>query len=100
MCISDTRCLLTKFRAAGCTLLPKRILRCLSGCGKQTFLYEFRGSKACLHIQAGKELSVMEGIEEREPNFAAFVGIDWADRKHAWALQVQGALPEHGYLDH
>lgn len=23
-----------------------------------------------------------------EPQFAAFVGIDWADRKHAWALQT------------
>ena len=42
----------------------------------------------------------MECTEEREPDFAAFVGIDWADRKHAWALQVEGAPPEHGYLDH
>jgi hypothetical protein len=42
----------------------------------------------------------MECTEEREPDFAAFVGIDWADRKHAWALQVHGAPPEHGYLDH
>ena len=23
-----------------------------------------------------------------EPDFAAFVAIDWADRKHTWALQT------------
>ena len=23
--------------------------------------------------------------------FAAFIGIDWADQKHAWALQVKGS---------
>jgi transposase len=43
----------------------------------------------------------MECTERREPNFAAFVGIDWADRKHAWALQTQdGTDREHGFLDH
>jgi transposase len=31
--------------------------------------------------------------------FAAFVGIDWADREHAWALQVPGSdHREHGKL--
>jgi transposase len=38
-------------------------------------------------------------VEPRE--FAAFIGIDWADERHAWALQppnTNGA--EHGDLDH
>jgi len=39
--------------------------------------------------------------QKQEIEFAAFVGIDWADQKHAWALQI----PEHrdverGDLDH
>jgi transposase len=39
--------------------------------------------------------------ERSEPDFAAFIGIDWADQRHAWALQTttQKAI-EHGDLDH
>ena len=39
--------------------------------------------------------------ERCEPDFAAFIGIDWADQSHAWALQttIKGAI-EHGDLDH
>ena len=39
--------------------------------------------------------------ERCEPDFAAFIGIDWADQRHAWALQttIKGAI-EHGDLDH
>jgi hypothetical protein len=38
--------------------------------------------------------------ERSEPDFAAFIGIDWADQKHAWALQTttQKAV-EPGDLD-
>ena len=25
---------------------------------------------------------------EKEPEFAAFVAIDWADREHAWSMEV------------
>ena len=28
---------------------------------------------------------------EQEPQFAAFVGIDWADQKHVWCLQAAGS---------
>ena len=39
--------------------------------------------------------------EHKQAEFAAFIGIDWADRKHAWALQVEnGKSVEHGGLDH
>lgn len=36
-----------------------------------------------------------------EPEFAAFVAIDWADREHVWVLQVAGASQrESGKLEH
>jgi transposase len=39
--------------------------------------------------------------EPTEPDFAAFIGIDWADQRHAWALRTtaQGTM-ERGDLDH
>src|SRR6185295_755177 len=33
----------------------------------------------------------MQPHQQVEPEFAAFVGIDWADREHAWALEVSGS---------
>ena len=37
----------------------------------------------------------------QEPEFVAFVGIDWADQKHAWALQSAGnSRIEQGCIDH
>jgi transposase len=39
--------------------------------------------------------------QAQEPQFAAFVGIDWADQKHAWCLQVAGSMQrESGELQH
>ena len=36
-----------------------------------------------------------------EPKFAALVGIDWGDKKHAWALQVEGSSQiERGEMLH
>ena len=36
-----------------------------------------------------------------EPEFAAFVAIDWADQKHAWALEVNTSSDrESGNIDH
>ncbi len=31
-------------------------------------------------------------VYSSQSEFAAFVGIDWADRKHVWALQVSDSL--------
>ncbi len=40
-------------------------------------------------------------VYSSQSEFAAFVGIDWADRKHVWALQVSDSLLfEQGELDH
>jgi hypothetical protein len=37
----------------------------------------------------------------RQPQFAAFVGIDWADQKHVWGLQAVGSEKrESGELEH
>src|ERR1700736_2529932 len=42
-----------------------------------------------------------KGKIDPEPEFAAFVGIDWADRKHVWCLQAAGsAKRETGELEH
>jgi Transposase len=42
-----------------------------------------------------------EGKVSQEPQFAALVGIDWADRKHVWCLQEAGsAKRETGELEH
>ena len=42
-----------------------------------------------------------EGRVSQEPQFAALVGIDWADRKHVWCLQEAGsAKRETGELEH
>lgn len=36
-----------------------------------------------------------------EPEFAAFIAIDWADREHAWAMEVAGSgLRERGKVEH
>jgi transposase len=36
-----------------------------------------------------------------EPEFAAFIGIDWADQKHIWCLQTAGSEHrERGELEH
>jgi transposase len=37
----------------------------------------------------------------QEPQFAAFVGLDWADQKHAWCLQAAGTTQrESGEVEH
>jgi len=44
----------------------------------------------------------MSEIEaKQEPQFAAFVGIDWGDEKHVWCLQAAGSQKrESGELEH
>lgn len=45
-------------------------------------------------------MSEIEGMGQ-EPQFAAFVGLDWADQKHAWCLQAAGATQrENGEVEH
>jgi transposase len=39
-------------------------------------------------------------MQEQASQFAAFIGIDWADRKHDVCLQVPGAKPEASVLEH
>src|SRR3954449_5392854 len=57
----------------------------LSNRSKPTFLYAFRGSKGCL--QEGTDRRRMRDGNETEIEFAAYIGIDWAEQKHACALQ-------------
>jgi len=45
-------------------------------------------------------MSEVESIPQ-EPQFAAFVGIDWADQKHVWCLQAKDSKKrESGELEH
>src|SRR6201993_3864419 len=45
-------------------------------------------------------MSEVESIQSG-PEFAAFIGIDWADQKHTWALQTAGSKQrESGELEH
>lgn len=44
---------------------------------------------------------MLEESVKQEPQFAAFVGIDWADQKHVWCLQaVDSEKRESGELEH
>src|SRR5215469_12280623 len=44
--------------------------------------------------------SEVEALKQ-EPQFVAFVGIDWADEKHVWCLQAAGSQKrESGELEH
>jgi len=45
-------------------------------------------------------MSEVQAVKQ-EPQFAAFVGIDWADQKHVWCLQaVDSEERESGELEH
>jgi len=37
-----------------------------------------------------QESKTTEQTGEQEPNFAAFVGIDWGDKEHAWSMEIPG----------
>ena len=42
-----------------------------------------------------------KNVDREEVEFVAFVGIDWADQRHSWALQVNGTWDiEQGILQH
>jgi hypothetical protein len=38
-----------------------------------------------------QESKTTEQTGEQEPNFAAFVGIDWGDKEHAWSMEIPGS---------
>ena len=43
----------------------------------------------------------MSTNDQDQTEFAAFVGIDWADREHVWALCEPGSSTiESGQMDH
>ena len=45
-------------------------------------------------------MSKVEFVKQ-EPQFAAFIGIDWADKKHVWCLRAMGSEKrESGELEH
>ena len=45
-------------------------------------------------------MAEVESVKQ-EPQFAAFIGIDWADQKHVWCMQAVGSEKrESGELEH
>ena len=90
----DTRCPRIEFRAAGCTLSPKRILRCCLEGLRRLYYKAFAETRhAGPHLNSDKRIM--------EPEFAAFVAIDWADQKHAWTLELNlSSDRESGNIDH
>jgi transposase len=57
---------------------------------------------SCMHVHLSN-LSLMEEIMNCQsiPSFTAFVGLDWADRKHDFCLQAAGSdQREFGTMDH
>ncbi len=65
---------------------------------KRAHYKDFAGASQPLRGWMGKEdeETIMPGKETAEPEFVAFVGIDWADQKHVWSLQ----RAEAGELEH
>lgn len=52
-------------------------------------------------ISLSSEVLQLELGDRAEPEFAAFIGVDWGDRKHAWALQAEGSTQvESGEIVH
>jgi transposase len=46
-------------------------------------------------------MAELKNVQQEEPQFGAFVGIDWADRKHVWCLQAAGSTQrESGEVEH
>lgn len=51
------------------------------------------------HIRRRHTFTMSE--EKQEPQFAAFLAIDWADQKHVWSLQsADSSTREHGVVEH
>ena len=82
--------------------VPERILRCRLVSTNGLFYIDFAEQSCLLPIYAkGAFEKMVDTNQKQETEFAAFVGIDWADEKHAWALQIPGRLEvERGDLDH
>ena len=47
-----------------------------------------------------EQLKMKESSQEEATNFAAFIGIDWADQRHAWVMQTPPGTLLQGELDH
>ena len=85
-------------------MLPKRTLRCRVVVTNAVYK-DFAGAKPTwcdLEGKGGWKNTTMSGIgPQPEPEFAAFIGIDWADQKHIRCLQTAGSgKRETGELEH
>jgi transposase len=92
-------------RLVGCfeqreALVPETNAQMTSG--SRLYYRPFGGTKpACQKIHTGGcFMSDVPGSVAAEPEWAAFVAIDWADKKHCWKLLAAGSeMPESGTLE-
>src|SRR5215469_321582 len=102
----NTRCLCQESRAAGCRFAPERMLRRRLELARLNYKDFAEQSEASATMFDGRRMSKqsmaeMEISRSQEPQFAAFVGIDWADQKQAWCLQAAGSTQrQSGELEH
>src|SRR5437867_1219268 len=87
------RCFQSVLRTAGCALFQTNT-QMLSG--PRLYHKPFEGTKPPARVgfrhEGGKQKMSESTVSELE--FAAFVAIDWADRKHVWALRDTELLLE------
>ena len=101
----NTRCLKSESRAAGRALLRNEYSdEVRNKAVKRAHYKDFAGARPASAWVEDKEdeETTMSGKEKvPEPEFVAFVGIDWADQKHVWSWQnADSRQQESGELEH
>src|SRR6266478_7460501 len=88
MAASNTRCFRGEFRVAGMRFVSRTNTQMVSGIPR-LYYKTFAETKPVLEFKPQKEFTPMKktsktvmGQGTEEPQFAAFVGIDWADQEH------------------
>ena len=88
-------------------LVPERILSCRLAL--RLYYKAFAGTRSCLSAATLSHLSHKELKPKTMPTlnpplsqateFAAWIGLDWADRKHFWSLRTAEGQLERGQLE-
>jgi hypothetical protein len=101
----NTRCLKPESRAAGGALLRNEYSdEVRNKAVKRANDKDFAGARpasAWVEDKEDEETTMSGKKKVPEPEFVAFVGIDWADQKHVWSWQsADSTQPESGKLEH
>jgi len=101
----NTRCLKSESRAAGRALLRNEYSDEVRNKAVKRAHYkdfaEARPASAWVEDKEDEETTMSGKEKVPEPEFVAFVGIDWADQKHVWSWQnADSTQQESGELEH